>query len=159
MDEVSRLLERVEKHCDEIKRISKSIEAKSDLPELKTLKILLAIDGSKNSDEAVNQALNLAMQTCSEITLLNVVRKPEDFPLGEMLVNDRAMFIRGYGIEVLTRVESGDPAANILKVADEIDAGMIVLGLNGSGGLRRVLMGSVSEKVVDEAKIPVLVVR
>lgn len=159
MKEVIRLIERVERHCDEIKSISKSIDDIKSAPEIRTLKILLAIDGSKKSEEAVDYALNLAMQTYSKITVLNIVKKPEESPLGEVLVNEKAMFIRSYGIEATTRVESGNVAENILRIADEIGAGMIVLGLNGSGGLKGALLGNVSERVLDEAKIPVLVVR
>src|SRR5262249_31325737 len=53
----------------------------------------------------------------------------------------------------------GDPADEILRFADEIGADLIVMGSHGRTGVMRVLMGSVSRKVLDRAKCPVLIVR
>jgi nucleotide-binding universal stress UspA family protein len=53
----------------------------------------------------------------------------------------------------------GRPDAQIVGVADELGAGLIVLGSRGLGSLRRALMGSVSDSVVRHAHCPVLVVR
>ena len=50
-------------------------------------------------------------------------------------------------------------AQQIVKVAEDIGAGLIVMGSRGLGGVRRVLMGSVSDSVVRHAHCPVLVVR
>jgi nucleotide-binding universal stress UspA family protein len=59
--------------------------------------------------------------------------------------------------EVHTRL--GRPDAEIVGLADELGAGLIVLGSRGLGPLRRALMGSVSDSVVRHARCPVLVVR
>jgi nucleotide-binding universal stress UspA family protein len=53
----------------------------------------------------------------------------------------------------------GKAAPEIVIVAEEIDAGLIVMGSRGQGGIRRALLGSVSESVVKHAHCPVLVVR
>ena len=53
----------------------------------------------------------------------------------------------------------GRPDAQIVGVADELGAGLIVLGSRGLGPLRRALMGSVSDSVVRHAHCPVLIVR
>ena len=53
----------------------------------------------------------------------------------------------------------GRPNAEIVGLADELDAGLIVLGSRGLGPLRRALMGSVSDSVVRHAHCPVLIVR
>ena len=53
----------------------------------------------------------------------------------------------------------GRPDAQIVGVADELGAGLIILGSRGLGTLRRALMGSVSDSVVRHAHCPVLVVR
>jgi nucleotide-binding universal stress UspA family protein len=53
----------------------------------------------------------------------------------------------------------GRPDAQIVGLADELGAGLIVLGSRGLGLLRRALMGSVSDSVVRHAHCPVLVVR
>lgn len=56
------------------------------------------------------------------------------------------------------RVEVGDPAEVVLRVAREIGASLIVLGTRGRTGLGRLLMGSVAEQVVRAAECPVLTV-
>src|SRR5579884_2462380 len=63
------------------------------------------------------------------------------------------------GIAVEHRLEYGDPATKILEVAGEIDADLIVMGTHGRTGLRRLLMGSVAERIVRTASCPVLTVR
>jgi nucleotide-binding universal stress UspA family protein len=54
------------------------------------------------------------------------------------------------------RLEEGTPAAEILRVAQQIHADLIVLGTHGRTGLTRLLMGSVAEQVVRQAPCPVL---
>lgn len=58
-----------------------------------------------------------------------------------------------------TYLGTGRPDDEIVKFAEEIGAGMIVIGSRGLGGVRRALLGSVSESVVRHAHCPVLVVR
>ena len=57
------------------------------------------------------------------------------------------------------RVETGDPAATICRIATALDVDVIVVGSHGKGFLSRVLLGSVSEYVTRHAPCPVLVVR
>jgi nucleotide-binding universal stress UspA family protein len=58
-----------------------------------------------------------------------------------------------------TYLGTGRPDEEIVKLAEEVDAGMIVTGNRGLGGVRRVLLGGVSGSVVRHARCPVLVVR
>ncbi len=68
--------------------------------------------------------------------------------------------VRESGGEVAeTHARLGRPDAEIVGLADELGAGLIVLGSRGLGPLRRALMGSVSDSVVRHARCPVLVVR
>jgi nucleotide-binding universal stress UspA family protein len=53
----------------------------------------------------------------------------------------------------------GDTAREIVHLAEDIEAGLVVMGSRGRGGIRRTLMGSVSDSVVRHAHCPVLVVR
>jgi nucleotide-binding universal stress UspA family protein len=63
------------------------------------------------------------------------------------------------GNRIDRRLEQGDPAAEILRVAGEECAELIVMGTHGRSGLSRLLLGSVAESVVRDACCPVLVVR
>jgi nucleotide-binding universal stress UspA family protein len=68
--------------------------------------------------------------------------------------------VKGEGVEVAdTHLVRGRPDSELVHISEEIDAGLIVMGSRGLGGVRRALMGSVSDSVVRHAHCPVLVVR
>lgn len=80
--------------------------------------------------------------------------------LGDYIVEEAAENARRSGaMQVDTRVEPGEYADNILAVAEEIDADMIVVGSRGLGRLAGLFLGSVSHKIVQHARCTVLVVR
>ena len=62
-------------------------------------------------------------------------------------------------LRVETRVEEGDATYNILTVAKDVNADMIIMGTHGRTGLRRLLMGSVAEEVLRKATCPVMTVK
>src|SRR5215203_3415613 len=108
-------------------------------------KVVLAIDGSEEASRAAEAAVELCEKTGSE---LHVVHVGEDFYL--TAVTDLDMVAQ-------TRVAQED--AESVDLAEEIEAGLVVLGSRGLGGVKRALMGSVSYSVVRHAHCPVLVVR
>ena len=63
------------------------------------------------------------------------------------------------GMEIESIVLKGDPAEKIVNFAEGQNVDMIVVGSLGKGGFERLVIGSVSEKVVRHAKVPVLIVR
>ena len=70
-------------------------------------------------------------------------------------------FVKEYfqGVPVEGRVVSGYAAEEIVAVAEEVGADLIVLGTHGRKGLDKILFGSVAEKVIKTAKLPVLSMR
>ena len=60
---------------------------------------------------------------------------------------------------VHAHLRRGDPRKEIVELAEEVDAGLVIIGSRGLGGVRRALMGGVSDSVVRHAHCPVLVVR
>ena len=157
--EFSEILERLGKHYEEILNIVESIQSTSvsavSEPARKRLKILLAVDHSEISKRAIGYAVAAAISSSGEIVMLHVTKSGS----WDSILNEEANKIRSYGINVKTRVEFGDPAETILKVAEEEKADMIVLGVRGVSAWKRLILGSVSERVLEEAKVPVLVVR
>jgi nucleotide-binding universal stress UspA family protein len=139
-------------------------------------RILLATDGSKEAALAARTAVDLAERTGSGLHVIHVHRilpvpyasrgrytepKPEP-PGGEAraLLNRQGREIENAGGKVAgTYLREGDPDAEVVAVAEEIGAGLIVMGSRGRGGVRRALMGSVSDAVVRHAHCPVLVMR
>lgn len=135
-------------------------------------RILLPTDGSEGSDRAVEQAIGLASETGGELHVLFVV---EDIPyapelmddqvegqlraLGEEAIEEIRARAADAGVTVVTEVRQGAPHSAILGYADEAAADVIVMGTHGRSGLDRYLLGSVTERVVRTAEVPVLTVR
>ncbi|MBX0294575.1 universal stress protein [Haloarcula nitratireducens] len=77
---------------------------------------------------------------------------------GERIVSETTERVRDRGIDVRSDVVQGDPARTIVEYADRIGADLVTLPTHGRSGLERVLLGSVTERVVNTAPVPVLVV-
>jgi nucleotide-binding universal stress UspA family protein len=145
-------------------------------------KILLATDGSEEAKLAFASAADLSKKTGSELHVVYVGHMPLvsyespgaitlDPDLSGRMQEDAEQEARrkldeqvrqvgktdGEVAEMHARV--GRPDAEIVGLADELGAGLIVLGSRGLGPLRRALMGSVSDSVVRHAHCPVLIVR
>ena len=140
-------------------------------------KILLATDGSKEARLAATTAADLAQRTNSE---LQVVTVGADLPLYELpdhparfevivreqrrqaeeLLEQQAKVIEEWGATVNERhLREGRADEEIVILAEEIEAGLIVMGSRGHGRIRRALLGSVSDAVVRHAHCPVTIVR
>ncbi|HUK63722.1 MAG TPA: universal stress protein, partial [Dongiaceae bacterium] len=63
------------------------------------------------------------------------------------------------GLTARSVVRSGEPADEIVRLADEEHADMIVMGTQGRTGLERLMLGSVAERVIRRSRCPVLTVR
>ncbi|MBA3424120.1 MAG: universal stress protein [Rubrobacter sp.] len=141
-------------------------------------KILLATDGSQDAELARTTAVDIAT-TDSELHVVTVapgytssfdVNIPQVVEQlhtqAEKVLEEQVEKIQQAGGKVAQKhLKIVDPigerhrAQQILQVAEEIGAGLIVMGSRGRGGVRRALMGSVSDSVVRHAHCPVLVVR
>ena len=78
---------------------------------------------------------------------------------GESAVGMVERMAESHDVDVVTAVESGDPAKTILAYAEEIDADVVVVGTHGRSGVKRYVLGSVAERLVRHATCPVLTVR
>ena len=141
-------------------------------------RILLATDGSDEAELAALRAVELADATHSELHVVHVGVVPlflVSYPgtlgyegkLYERIEEDSRELLRKQSWRVKaaggtvagTHLRMGEVALEILALAEDIGADLIVMGSRGLGGLRRALMGSVSDSVVRHAHCPVLVVR
>jgi nucleotide-binding universal stress UspA family protein len=71
-------------------------------------------------------------------------------------LEQEAARLRGKGVDISTVLQVGVPAEEVLRTANALDVGLIVMGTHGRHGLPRALLGSVAEKVVRMSPIPVL---
>jgi len=136
--------------------------------------ILLATDGSRDAELARSTAVDLAQSTNSELHVVTVAPGYPSYDVlnpavvaglreqAEDILNAQAEKIEQEGGEVAEkhlRIAERYRAQQIVQAAEDIGAGLIVMGSRGLGGVRRALMGSVSDSVVRHAHCPVLVVR
>ena len=132
-------------------------------------RILLAIDGSPASDKAVTFLLreldpqpNGPDQEPVRITVVHVMpllKYPEVREAGQAVVQRYVNKADKAGFDVQEAVRIGKPADEILTAAKHHKADLLVTGAKGLGAIRRVLLGSVSTRVVQHASCSVLVVR
>lgn len=139
-------------------------------------RILVATDGSEDAALAVRAAIDLSIRAGLDLHVVHAWRKPtfwdcslvevaESFYAGrreeaERLLEEQAEQVRTAG-GTLARVHlrEGRPAEEIVRLARELDAGLVVIGSRGLGLVKRLISGSVSEGVVHLAPCPTLVVR
>ena len=134
-------------------------------------KIVLATDGSKHSALATERAIAFAKSYGGELKVVSVVDVPAEFYAeAPQAVEDLVRKAKGFvadvkkqaeaaGVKAETFVGEAEAYEAITNLAKEQKANMIVMGSHGRTGLRRLLMGSVAEKVIGYAPCPVLVVK
>lgn len=133
-------------------------------------RILVPTDGSDGSAHVALQAIDLAQQYNAEIHALSVVSEDILSRLditsrealseqGQRAVDRVQSIARAHDVKAVTKLREGDPADRILDYADEIDADLIVAGTHGRSGVERRLIGSVAERLVRHATMPVMTVR
>jgi len=149
-------------------------------------KILIALDGSESADKALDFALDLADKYCADIVLLSVIQPvivpmisypasgvpsipptsigsyTKGFRAGHKKVLSQALKkakkIRPK-LKVSTKLVEGRPSDKIIETAKEGNFDIIVIGSRGLGGIKEFFLGSVSDRVADEAPCPVLIVK
>ena len=148
-------------------------------------RILLATDGSREADIAATAAVELARSTGSELHLIYVWEAANPYTVDVQLAGDEPVNPRldaelrrqfeqraremldaevervraAGGTAAQAHLRMGRADREIVAVAEEIGAGLVVTGSRGRGGIKRALLGSVSDSTVRHAHCPVLVVR
>jgi nucleotide-binding universal stress UspA family protein/nitrite reductase/ring-hydroxylating ferredoxin subunit len=117
-------------------------------------RILIATDGSATADRAARKGFDLAASVGAPVTLVFV-----GHPATGTLVTDDTVAVYGAEAECDVVLRQGDPAEEILAVAREVGADLIVIGNKGMTGAKRFFLNAVPEKVVDMSDRDVLVAR
>ena len=146
----------------------------ADIPE----RILLATDGSADARLAARAAADLTTRSGAALHVVHAWQPanfhPEAAIMPESAARLREAYERGAGELLAAQVReieaaggavaeghlrSGSPASEIVALAGELGAGLVLIGSRGLGGVKRLVLGSVSEGVVQGAPCPVLVTR
>jgi nucleotide-binding universal stress UspA family protein len=122
-------------------------------------RLLVASDGSEFSKAAWTEALSLAKTMGSDLVGVSVAASDRDIPVATKVVRGLEEAAREQGITLDTMIPMGRPEEGVVKAADFKGASLIIVGSHGRTGLKRLLMGSVAERVIGDAKCPVLVVK
>lgn len=134
--------------------------------------MIVAYDGSKQSEKAFRFALDMAEKYAAKMTVVSVASPGEPamaVEMEEMLDNAKEYFEGHYqclreiarqkGIEMMSEVRIGHPAEQILLAAEEKQADVIVMGHRGDRMIQRWLVGSVAKRVIAYSQCTVVVVR
>jgi nucleotide-binding universal stress UspA family protein len=137
--------------------------------------ILVPLDGSALAEHALVAALPLARSSQATLWLLAVEPTLDAAGVTELswsaadqtAIHARledylaqvARRVQAADVPVRTHVLAGEPAPEILRMADQVEADLVVMSTHGRGGLQRFWLGSVALKVVQAARHPVLLVR
>jgi nucleotide-binding universal stress UspA family protein len=119
----------------------------------RTNRILMAYDGSKPAQRAMEFGGNFTKLQVSKVDVLTVANTSAE---GQGLQEEARRFLTPYNLDVSYVVKSGNPASAICQHAQEIDAGLIVMGAYGHNRLAEVLFGSTTDSVLENTPCPVL---
>jgi nucleotide-binding universal stress UspA family protein len=145
--------------------------------------IVVPLDASPFAEQALDQASELALAMNANLHLISIGPFPHVLPVHihkeekesqfmmratlhetevkrrEQYLRQKAEQFRERGIKTHTEVASGHPAEEILGFCTQVDQTLLVMTTHGRSGLRRIVLGSVAMKVVQETHVPVLLVR
>lgn len=137
--------------------------------------ILVAYDGSAHAKRALEIAIDLAKKYEAKLDIVEVVDStvfagaglapvPADviksvFDKAKADIEDAKKKSMEQGVEAEGVIVEGDPASAILEYASKNNVDLIITGSRGLSTLKRIFLGSVSSRLVQEAKVPVLVVK
>ena len=144
-------------------------------------RILVPIDGSKHADNALEYAINIAEKYNATVVLLSIIPPIPVISYGnvtsppvwmgtyfkemeamyEKVLSDALEKVKRSkpSLKVSKKLMEGSPADKIIETAKEGNFDMIVMGSRGLGGIKELFLGSVSDKVADDAECPVLIVK
>jgi len=138
-------------------------------------RLLVPVDFSEQQPRLLAHARELALAYGMSLTLLHVVERtslPDVYGISmeapgpgvlaertEEALEERAEALREHGVDVRVKVRRGHPAEETLDAAEELDADLLAIATHGRSGVKRVLMGSVAEKVIRRAPCPVFTVK
>lgn len=140
------------------------------------MKILLPVDGSEASLDAVREALSLVRAGLRASVVVANVQEPATLyemllahdpdvieevaaKAGLHLLEPALALVREAGVEFEVEVARGDPAHTLVDIVERFACDLVVMGARGMGTLRSALLGSVSHEVLHAAPVPVLIVK
>jgi nucleotide-binding universal stress UspA family protein len=140
------------------------------------MKILLPVDGSEVSLDAVRLVIQMSLSGLKTSVVLANVQEPATLyelvvahdpqvieqvsdAAGAHILENAEALLKGAHIPYECEVGKGDPARTLIDILERFGCDLVVMGASGSTGLRSTLLGSVSNEVLHAAGVPVMIVK
>ena len=122
-------------------------------------RIVVGVDGSPSSDDALQWAAKLASGTDTEIITVHGWSGPEAEGEGDLVVREAAQYLSTHNLTFRSVIEMTDPRELLVQVAEREDADLIVIGSRGKNLVMRFALGSVGEFLAHHSTRPVAIIR
>jgi nucleotide-binding universal stress UspA family protein len=120
--------------------------------------ILIAVDGSMHSQKAEDAGIELARLSKGTVIALNVAKSESDHEAGNTILKQTEEKAKKAGVPFQGKMIDGHAATELMKFSEESKMDIIVIGSLGVTGIKKLLIGSVTQAVIRHSKVPVLVV-
>lgn len=136
------------------------------IPGSRIRKILVPLDGSKNSKKSLLTAIHLAVEHDASLIVIHVISRTEkkfkqsdieDVPPSFIIQAKKLAMEKKIPFE--NRILVGDPGHSIVEYADTHGIDLIVIGARGLSGFKKIFLGSVSHYVMQKADMPIVLVK
>ena len=124
-------------------------------------KYLLATDGSESSIHAAEYVKKVAGEhRGAEVHIVSVKELAAWFTINlEEVIEKTVNVFKGSKVQIYTIIKEGDPSQTIVETAEGLGVDHIVMGARGLGRVKGMLLGSVSQKVINMSKIPITIIK
>ncbi|MEW5920840.1 MAG: universal stress protein [Bacillota bacterium] len=140
------------------------------------IKMLVATDGSEHSLKTLSEACNIALALNADVTVITVIEelhyteyvfhlqtaekmKVEYWERAQKILDQAEKIFQDKGIKVKKIIAKGHPAEMICQTAAKENANLVIVGSRGLGGIKELLLGSVSNRVAHCVKSHVMIVK
>ena len=134
-------------------------------------KILVALDGSKNSQRALDMGIFLARKSDTKLMGITIIsnipkkyhhlgypEKPVLLAADKMMESAKKKCAQN-GILFEKKIDFGNPGPKITKFAESLNFDIIIIGTRGMSGIKETILGSVSNHIVHKSSVPVMIVK
>jgi nucleotide-binding universal stress UspA family protein len=134
----------------------------------KIKKILVPLDGSKNSLRGLETGIHLAKEHEASLTVIHVIHMPhkkeiKQKELEEQVPPEFFLYAKNLavknGVPFYSRILTGDPGHSIVEYSDDHNIDLIVIGARGVSSFKKIFLGSVSNYVMHTSKVAVMLIK
>uniref|UniRef100_A0A7V5XH52 Universal stress protein n=1 Tax=Thermodesulfobacterium geofontis TaxID=1295609 RepID=A0A7V5XH52_9BACT len=122
-------------------------------------KVLLATDGSVYSQKASLWAIGFCQKLGNILLVLSVAKTENGVSFAEECVKSAEEKAKNQGVKTESLILKGEPFEKILETSSQKGIDLIVMGCKGKTGIEKILMGSLTERVIEDSKASVVVLK